>query len=44
MEENKEPHKQMTDKNNGLNSAQEVTYSEEFKKADKANKDKHEKK
>ncbi|WP_318617988.1 YfhE family protein [Sporosarcina sp. YIM B06819] len=30
----KTPHKQMTDKNNGLSSAQEVLYQEEFKKAD----------
>lgn len=32
----KPPHEQMTDKNNGLSSAQEVLYQEEYKKADKA--------
>lgn len=32
----KPPHKQLTDKNNGLSSMQEVLYQEEFKRADKA--------
>lgn len=42
MSEKKPPHKQMTDKNNGLSSAQEVLYQEEFKKADKvAKSEKH---
>ena len=35
MSEKKPPHEQMTDKNNGLSSAQEVLYQEEYKKADK---------
>lgn len=35
MNEKKPPHEQLTDKNNGLSSAQEVLYQEEFKKADK---------
>ena len=35
MNEKKLPHEQLTDKNNGLSSAQEVLYQEEFKKADK---------
>lgn len=36
MTEKREPHERMTDKNNGLTSAQEVLYNEEFDKADKA--------
>ncbi|PIC86242.1 YfhE family protein [Sporosarcina sp. P20a] len=36
MSENKPPHKTLTDKNNGLSSAQEVLYAKEFKRADKA--------
>lgn len=36
MAENKQPHEKMTDKNNGLSDTQEVLYSEDFKKADKA--------
>jgi len=35
MNEKKPPHEQMTVKNNGLTSEQEVLYQEEFKKADK---------
>ena len=35
MSEKRPPHMQMTDKNNGLSSAQEVLYQEEYKKADK---------
>ncbi|WP_153731060.1 YfhE family protein [Sporosarcina obsidiansis] len=36
MSEKKPPHKTLTEKNNGLSSAQEVHYAEDFKKADKA--------
>ncbi|OHX52458.1 YfhE family protein [Planococcus salinarum] len=36
MAEKKQPHEKMTEKNNGLNDSQEVLYSEDFKKADKA--------
>ncbi|MFD1032156.1 YfhE family protein [Metaplanococcus flavidus] len=36
MADNKQPHEKLTDDNNGLKSAQEVHYSEDFKKADKA--------
>lgn len=36
MAEEKQPHEKMTEKNNGLNDSQEVLYSEDFKKADKA--------
>ena len=36
MNEKKAPHERMTEKNNGLSSAQEVTYQKEFKKADNA--------
>lgn len=36
MADNKQPHEKMTEKNNGLNDSQEVLYSEDFKKADKA--------
>ncbi|PIC64249.1 YfhE family protein [Sporosarcina sp. P13] len=36
MSEKKEPHKTLTDKNNGLSSAQEVLYAKDFKKADQA--------
>lgn len=35
MSEKRPPHQQLTDKNNGLSSTQEVLYQEEFKKADK---------
>lgn len=35
--------KQMTEKNNGLSSAQEVLYQEEFKKAVSATKDENQK-
>lgn len=35
MSEKRPPHQQLTDKNNGLLSTQEVLYQEEFKKADK---------
>ncbi|MFB4162938.1 YfhE family protein [Alteribacillus sp. JSM 102045] len=36
MDEKKPPHKQMTDKSNGLSNTQEVLYPKEFKKADEA--------
>jgi hypothetical protein len=36
MSERKPPHQQMAEENNGLSSAQEVLYNEEFNKADKA--------
>ena len=36
MSENKQPHKTLTDKNNGLSSAQEVLYAKDYKRADKA--------
>ncbi|PIC70550.1 YfhE family protein [Sporosarcina sp. P18a] len=36
MSENKQPHKTLTDKNNGLSSTQEVLYDKEFKRADQA--------
>lgn len=32
----KEPHEQMTDKNNNLSAAQEVEYAKDFTRADKA--------
>lgn len=35
LSEEKKPHKTLTDKNNGLSSAQEVLYVKDFKKADK---------
>jgi hypothetical protein len=35
LSEKKPIHEQMTTKNNGLSSMQEVVYQEEFKKADK---------
>lgn len=38
MSEKKPPHERMTERNNGLSSAQEVLYAEEFKKADNATK------
>lgn len=34
MTEKKAPHNPMTKKNNGLSSAQEVLYNDEFKRAD----------
>lgn len=43
MNEEKEPHKQMTEKNNDLNSTQEILYQKEFNKADEIIKDKKEK-
>lgn len=39
MNKKKEPHEQMTENNNNLSSAQEVTYQSDFNKADKAAKD-----
>lgn len=36
MSENKQPYKTLTDKNNGLSSAQEVLYAKDYKRADKA--------
>lgn len=44
MSEEKQPHETLTDKNNGLSSAQEVLYAEEFKKADKAGEEEKNKK
>ncbi|MCZ2258219.1 YfhE family protein [Sporosarcina sp. G11-34] len=44
MAKERPPHERMTDKNNGLTSAQEVLYNEEFKKADNAVKNKENKK
>ncbi|WP_082731861.1 YfhE family protein [Sporosarcina sp. HYO08] len=38
MTEKKPPYKRLTEKNNGLSSAQEVNYQEEFRKADHAGK------
>ncbi|WP_075619042.1 YfhE family protein [Paenisporosarcina indica] len=38
MKPKKEPHEQLTTKNNGLSATQEVLYDEEFRKSDKANK------
>lgn len=34
MTKREAPHKKMTEKSNGLSSAQEVLYQEEFKRAD----------
>lgn len=34
MSKKNAPHNPMTQKNNGLSSAQEVTYNDEFKRAD----------
>lgn len=39
MSEKKPPHEQMTDKNNGLTSAQEGSYQQVFNKADKTAKE-----
>ncbi|EMF45627.1 hypothetical protein B481_2869 [Planococcus halocryophilus Or1] len=39
MSKEKEPHEKLTDKDLDLTSAQEVHYSEDFKKADKAAKE-----
>ncbi|SDJ04185.1 YfhE family protein [Alteribacillus bidgolensis] len=39
MDEKKPPHKQMTDKNNGLSSTQEVIYPGDYKEADEAYQD-----
>lgn len=36
MPDRKPPHEQLTVKDNGLTSTQEVLYQQEFKKADKA--------
>ncbi|PID03256.1 YfhE family protein [Sporosarcina sp. P2] len=44
MSENKQPHKTLTDKNNGLSSTQEVLYDKEFKRADQATKQDNKKK
>ena len=35
LSEEKQPHKTLTDKNNGLSSAQEVLYADDYKEADK---------
>lgn len=40
MSEKKPPHEQLTEKNNGLSSMQEVLYQEDFKKADQATEEK----
>ncbi|MBD8026223.1 YfhE family protein [Ureibacillus sp. Re31] len=37
MGNEKAPHEQLTTKDNGLTSTQEVLYRKEFKRADKAN-------
>lgn len=34
MTDKQQPHEQMTEKNNGLTSTQEVLYDEEFQRAD----------
>jgi hypothetical protein len=39
MNQKKEPHERLTEKNNGLSSTQEVLYAKEFKSADKAAKE-----
>lgn len=39
LDKNKEPNKQMTEKNNGLSSAQEVLYQDDYNKAASATKD-----
>lgn len=36
MADDKQPHEKLTDSPNGIKKAQEVHYSEDFKKADKA--------
>lgn len=36
MNQKKEPHERLTERNNGLSSTQEVLYAKEFKSADKA--------
>lgn len=38
MSEKKPPHEQLTERNNGLSSTQEVLYQEEYRKADKVSK------
>ena len=35
LSEEKQSHKTLTDKNNGLSSAQEVLYADDYKEADK---------
>ncbi|REB10118.1 YfhE family protein [Sporosarcina sp. BI001-red] len=44
MTEKKEPHEMLTEKNNGLSSAQEVEYANDFKKADNSTKNKNKRK
>lgn len=39
MNQKKEPHERLTERNNGLSSTQEVLYAKEFKSADKAAKE-----
>lgn len=39
MADEKQPHEKLTDSPNGIKKAQEVHYSEDFKKADKAGED-----
>lgn len=38
MNQKKEPHERLTERNYGLSSTQEVLYAKEFKSADKASK------
>lgn len=38
MTKKKPPHEQLTDKNNGMSSTQEVLYQDEYRKADKVTK------
>ncbi|MGN7386179.1 YfhE family protein [Sporosarcina sp. SAFN-015] len=44
MNQKKEPHERLTERNNGLSSTQEVLYTKEFKSADKAAKEDENKK
>ncbi|MBB4824538.1 hypothetical protein HNO89_001762 [Sporosarcina luteola] len=45
MNEKKQPHERLTEKNNGLKATQEVLYAKDFKRADNAlKKDENEKK
>ncbi|MFC5601886.1 YfhE family protein [Sporosarcina koreensis] len=39
MNQKREPHERLTERNNSLSSTQEVLYAKEFKSADKAAKD-----
>ncbi|MFD1205007.1 MULTISPECIES: YfhE family protein [Sporosarcina] len=44
MNEKKEPHERLTEKNNGLKDTQEVLYAKDFKRADNAAKKRNEQK